>query len=39
MHYDPRSRFWSDTVEVAGELVLNLIGEALSGLLEGLFNL
>jgi hypothetical protein len=39
MYHEPRSRFWSDTVEVAGEFALNLIGEAVSGLLEGLFNL
>ena len=39
MNLEQCSRFWSDAVEVAGELVLNLIGEALSGLLEGLFNL
>ena len=39
MHQDPHSRFWSDVVEVAGELVFNLMGEAVSGLLDGLFNL
>jgi len=39
MTYDPHLRFWSGGVEVAGELVLNLIGEVVSRLLEGLFNL
>jgi len=39
MYHDPHNRIWSDVDEVAAELVVNLIGEAVSGLLEGRFNL
>jgi len=39
MNHDPHNRFWHHALDGVCELVINLIGEAVSGLLEGLFNL
>jgi len=39
MNHHPHNRFGNHLLDGAVEFVLNLIGEAVSSLLEGLFNL
>jgi len=39
VYQEQHNGFWSDTVEIVGEIAFDLVGGVVSGLLDGLFNL